>query len=63
MTYIDLYEDSRCIRRVRCDKIDRKFATVKDKAVLRRKLYEEILIAVKRNPEKKYWMELKTNNL
>ena len=50
MTYIDLYEDSRGIRRVRCDKINRKFATVKDKAVLRRKLYEEILIAAKRNP-------------
>ena len=63
MTYIDLYEDGNCIRRVLCDKIDRKFATVKDKAVLRRKLYEQMRVAAKRNPDKIYWMELKTQNI
>ena len=47
MTYIDLYEDGNCIRRVRCDKIDRKFATVKDKAVLRRKLYVQLIVTGK----------------
>lgn len=59
MTYIDLYQDGNCIRRVRCDKIDRKFATIKDKAVLRRKLYEQMRVAANRNPEKTFWIELK----
>lgn len=61
LQYIDIYEDGIIQRRIsmgsggsRINRIER------DK--IRRKVYEELRIAAMRNPEKTYWMELKTNN-
>lgn len=59
LRYIDLYEDGAIQRRVSTDSDGSRKMTKIDKAALRRKLYKELENAAKRNPEKKYWLELR----
>ena len=62
LSRIELYEDGHLQRIVNLYKVKRKL-TKPDILKLRRQLFVELEIAAKRNPEKIYWMELKTNNI
>ena len=59
LKYIELYEDGVIQRRVYA-KLSRSYPLKKDQENLRRKLYRELDMAAQRNPEKQYWIELKT---
>lgn len=59
LRYIDLYEDGVLVRRVNVGLTESRIRK-QDQIEKRRKLYEELLKVAKRNPEKVYWMELKT---
>ena len=59
LRYIDLYEDGVLVRRVNVGLTEGRIRK-QDQIEKRRKLYEELLKVAKRNPEKLYWMELKT---
>lgn len=59
LRYIELYEDGELVRRVNVT-FSANRITKKEQETTRRKLYEELLKVAKRNPEKVYWMELKT---
>ena len=59
LRYIELYEDGELVRRVNVT-FSANRITKKEQETTRRKIYEELLKVAKRNPEKIYWMELKT---
>lgn len=59
LKYIELYEDGILQRRVFA-KLSRAYPLRKDQEQMRRKLYKELEMAAQRNPEKVYWIELKT---
>lgn len=59
LRYIELYEDGELVRRVNVT-FSANRITKKEQEITRKKLYEELLKVAKRNPEKVYWMELKT---
>ena len=59
LRYIELYEDGELVRRVNVT-FSANRITKKEQEITRKKLHEELLKAAKRNPEKVYWMELKT---
>lgn len=61
LQYIDIYEDGVIQRRVSMGSGGRR-KTKKEQEKIRRAMHEELRIASMRNPEKIYWMELKTNN-
>ena len=63
LKYIDLYENGIIQRRVRCDKIGRKYLTKMDQTKMRRDMYKELENAAQRNPEKIYYLELKTEDI
>jgi len=63
LVHIELYEDGIIQRRVRADKIGRKYLTKMDQTKLRRDMYKELENAAQRNPEKIYYLELKTEEL
>lgn len=62
LQYIDIYEDGIIQRRVSMGSGGSR-KTKKEQEKLRKSIYEELRIAALRNPEKIYWMELKTNNI
>ena len=62
LSRIELYEDGHLQRVANLYKGKRKL-TKPDILKLRRQLFIELETAAKRNPEKIYWMELKTNNI
>ena len=61
LSRIELYEDGHLQRVVNLYKGRHKL-TKPDVLKLRKQLFLELETAAKRNPEKIYWMELKTNN-
>lgn len=63
LVHIELYEDGIIQRRVRADKDGSRGMTKMDQTNLRRKLSKELENAAKRNPEKIYYLELKTEEL
>lgn len=58
LKYIELYEDGVMQRRVFAE-LSRAYPLRKNQKQMRRKLYKELEMAAQRNPEKKYWIELK----
>ena len=63
LVHIELYEDGIIQRRVRADKDGSRGMTKMDQTNLRRKLYKELENAAQRNPEKIYYLELKTEEI
>lgn len=59
LKYIELYEDGVMQRRVFAE-LSRAYPLRKYQQQMRRKLYKELEMAAQRNPEKQYWIELKT---
>lgn len=57
--YIELYEDGILQRRVHIQKSTNRISKTQ-LTELRKKMIRELENAAKRNPEKKYWMELRT---
>ena len=62
LQYIDIYEDGIIQRRISMGSGGSR-KTKKEQEKIRRTMHEELRIAAMRNPEKIYWMELKTNNI
>lgn len=59
LRYIELYEDGIIQRRVSVG-LGGSRMLKKDQSRIIKKLHDELLKAAKRNPEKVYWMELRT---